>query len=128
MKKFILILALVMIAGIYGGFSQKGTSAGIYPIPSFNVPLAIGNSLFEEPSTHALPTREKRDMDVVISTSSTSFIQVWATVYVVKKNDNTVLGPFTVYPDELLSVPIDNGHWSVVISSQFVVNASVWIN
>ena len=128
MKKMILFVAFVLIAGTYGGYAQKRAAAGVYPIPSFNVPLAIGNSLFEEPNAHALPTREKRDMDVVISTSSTSFVQEWATVYVVKKNENIILGPYTVYPDQLLSVPIDNGHWSVLISSQFVINASVWID
>lgn len=128
MKKLILFVALVLIAGTNGGFAQKGTTPGIYPIPSFNVPLAIGNSIFKETLTHAFPTREKRDMDVVISTSSATFVQVWATVYIVKKNESKILGPYTVYPDELLSVPIDNGHWSVLISSEFVINASVWID
>lgn len=128
MKKLILFVVLVLIAGTFGGYAQKRGAAGVYPIPSFNIPLTIGNSLFEEQNTHALPTREKRDMDVVISTSSASFVQEWATVYVVKKNENVILGPFTVYPDELLSVPIDNGHWSVLINSQFVINASVWID
>lgn len=128
MKKTVLFVAMVLIAGAIQGFAQKGATPGSYPIPSFNVQLPVGNSLFQEPKANVLPTREKRDMDVVISTSSATFVQVWATVYVVKKNENIILGPYTVFPDELLSVPIDNGHWSVLITSQFVIGASVWID
>ena len=126
MKTTILLTAMFFFAGISGLFAQN---MQINPIPSFNYQLTALTTGFQENPTHGVPLREKRDMDVVISSSSTSPIPIFATVWVVKDNGSRILGPYTVLLDELLSVPIDNsGKWGVVIKCDWDVLASVWID
>jgi hypothetical protein len=124
MKKVILILAIILIAGLNGLFAQQYS---MHQIPSYNVPLTANFNGFKEHKDKGNPTREKRDMDIVITSSSTAPVIIFATVWVVKDNGSQVLGPFTIFPDEPLSVPIDNDKWSAVISCDWDVYASVWI-
>lgn len=125
MKKVILIAAIILFTGFNGLVAQNYT---INPIPSFNVPLSTTNTAFQEVKTKGIPGREKRDMEVEISTSSTSTASIFATVWVVKKNSAQILGPYTIYPEEPLTVPIDAGEWGTVINCQWNVTASVWID
>ena len=128
MKKMILIAAILLVTGFSNAIAQKhNRPPSLHPIPSFNYPITTLNTAFQETSVHGLPSREKRDMDVVISTSSTSTNNVSATVYIVKEYGTTVLGPFTVYPDQVLEVPIDYDQWGVVIQCDDPITASVWI-
>lgn len=123
MKKVILIAAIILVTGLNSLVAQR---LQLNPIPSFNVPLTSLNTGFQEKKTHGLPLREKREMDITITTSSTSPILIFATVYVVKDYGSVVLGPFTIHLDEPLSVPIDGGQWGVVIHSDWDLTASVW--
>jgi hypothetical protein len=125
MKTTILLATFVLLTGISGLFAQN---LQINPIPSYNVQISDLNTGFRELKSHGLPTREKRDMEVVISSSSTSPIPVFAKVWVVKENSGIILGPFTAFDNEQITVPIDNGQWSVVIRCAWDVNASVWID
>ena len=75
-----------------------------------------------------LPAREKRDMEIVVSSSSTSWLPVTAKVWVVKDNGVIIVGPFTVVPEQQLTVPIDAGKWGVLIQSDWNITASVWID
>lgn len=126
MRKFIFVIAFIFLAGLNGLFAQQYLT---YPIPSFNCQLTTTNSAFKENLVKINPTREKREMDVVISSSSTHPELVSAKVWVVKDNGHIIKGPYRIYLDQLLSVPIDNGNWGVVIKCKYSnVNASVWID
>lgn len=125
MKKVILIAAIILFTGLNGLLAQLPQ---INPIPSFNFQLTAQSTGFREAKVHGIPSREKRDMDVVISTSSSFPILVFANVWVVKDNGSVILGPFTIYLDEPLSVPIDNGQWGVIIRSDWDLTTSVWID
>jgi hypothetical protein len=125
MKTTILLTAFIFFTGISGLFAQHFQ---INPIPSFNYLITSQNTGFQEKLVHSNPIREKRDMEVVISTSSTSPMPVFAKVWVVKDNGEVTLGPFTAFDNEPISVPIDNdGQWGVVIRCDWDVLASVWI-
>ncbi|MFZ4520652.1 MAG: hypothetical protein ACOYNC_03045 [Bacteroidales bacterium] len=125
MKKFILVAALILFAGI---ISVNAQHYNINPIPSYNVQLTDPNTAFQEIVTHTTPSKEKREMDVIISSSSTWPVLVWAKVWVVKENGTTIKGPYYIFLDRKLSVPIDYGQWGVVIQSSWSVSASVWID
>ncbi|MDP1622572.1 MAG: hypothetical protein Q8M08_09580 [Bacteroidales bacterium] len=126
MKKIILITSLfVLFAGLNGLFAQQ---IQINPIPRFNYQLTALNTGFQEAIKYTGTNREKRDMDVVISSSSVSVIPVFATVWVVK-NNVIFNGPYTIFMNEPLIVPIDNsGRWGVIIRCDWSVLASVWID
>ncbi|MCX6305714.1 MAG: hypothetical protein NT040_12195 [Bacteroidetes bacterium] len=124
MKKITLIAAFILIAGLTGLFAQH---ININPIPSFNYQLTALNTGFQERLSHGTPGREKRDMDVVISSSSTSPIPVFAKVWLAK-DGIVVKGPYTIFLDQLLSVPISDGQWGVIIKCDWDVAASVWID
>jgi hypothetical protein len=125
MKKVILLTAIMLFSGLNGLLAQHPQ---INPIPCFGYQLTALNTGFQESKMHGTPTREKRDMEVVISTSSTNPIPEFARVWVVKDNGAVVLGPFTIFVDEPLTVPIDNGQWGVIIRSDFDLITSVWID
>ena len=125
MKTTILLAAFVLLTAMNGLFAQHPQ---VYPIPSFNCFLTAQNTGFQEKKTHIAPSREKRDMDVTISSSSTTPMPIYATVYLVKDNGATTLGPFTAFDNETLSVPIDNGQWAVIINCDWDILASVWTN
>jgi hypothetical protein len=125
MKTAILISTFLLFAGLNGLFAQHYQ---INPIPSFGVQLTDPTTGFQELLTHGAPNREKREMDVEITASTTSTMPIFAKVWVVKKNGHKIKGPFTIFPGQLLSVPIDHGQWGVVIKCDWSVSASVWID
>jgi hypothetical protein len=127
MKKFLLIAAIIFVSGMSGLYAQRHRNY-INPIPSYNYPVTNEVAAFQEKLNHGNPLREKRDMDVVISSSSSSPMLIFAQVWVVKDAGSVILGPFIIYPDDQLSVPIDNGQWGVVIKSEWDITASVWID
>jgi hypothetical protein len=126
MKKILLLALIILFSGMSSLYAQRRHHS-IKPIPSFNCPVNNNVEAFKEKLTHGTPGREKRDMDVVISSSSSSPMLVFAQVWVVKDGGSVVLGPFTTFPDETLSVPIDDGLWGVVINCDWTITASVWI-
>ena len=124
MKKAILIASFIIFTGITGLFAQH---VQINPIPCVNYQLTAENTAFQEIITHVNPSREKRDMDVTISSSSTHPSLVFAKVWVVKENGSVVKGPYYIHLNQVLSVPIDHSQWGVIINCGWSVNASVWI-
>jgi hypothetical protein len=133
MKKVILVATLILFSGLNCLLAQRvnmhPVSSRVLPIPSYNVKVKGKTTSFKELNNQdPILTREKRDMDVEISTSSTAPITVFATVWVVKANSLIINGPYIVYSDQTLSVPIDNEQWGVVINSDWEVFASVWID
>jgi len=124
MKKIFFVAAFFIFVGLNSLLAQN---LPINPIPSYNVQLTSLNTAFQEPGLHGTPTREKREMDIVISSSSTYSHDVSAKVWVVKDNGSIVLGPFRAFMDQVLAVQIDEGQWGVIIRCDMDVTASVWI-
>ncbi len=127
MKKFFFVSIFFLFTGIASVVAQ---SFPVNPIPSYNVSLTTLNTGFQEirPRINPLPSREKRDMEVTISSSSTSSMTIFAKVWLVKDNGASTLGPYFVAEGDQLTVPIDNGRWGVVIRCEWNVSASVWID
>jgi hypothetical protein len=125
MKTITLIAAFILFAGLNSLMAQHPQ---IYPIPSYDCQLTALNTGFQEGLTHGAPNREKREMDITISSSSTSPFMVYAKVWVVKVNGHARKGPYTVFLNQPLSVPIDHDQWGVVIKCNWNVSASVWID
>jgi hypothetical protein len=122
MKKLILLSAVLFFGGLNIMMAQF---TGINPIPSYNFQMTTEYAGFEELGP-VNQTREKRDMTVEVTTSSRDETRISATVWMVKKNSTKVLGPYTIYVNELLSVEIDNGKWGVIIQCGSDINVSVW--
>lgn len=121
MKKGLLIAAFIFVTGVSGLFAQQFV---VNPIPSYNFEITGQTTAFRE--KNATNTREKREMDVVISSSSTASFPIYATVWISKNSNSVILGPFTIHPDEQLSVPIDGSKWTVLINCNWSITASVW--
>jgi len=83
---------------------------------------------FQEQKYHGAPQREKREIEVVISSSSSNPGQISAQIWLVKENALMMQGPFTIYLDELWTSPIDNGQWGVIVKCAYPVMVSVWID
>src|SRR5512135_3402272 len=122
MKKFILISIVLFFIGINGLMAQL---INVNPIPSYNYQMTTASSGFMEMGPD-IQTKEKRDMQVEVTTSSKGETRAFATVWVVKRDGSHILGPYTVYPDELLSVEISGGKWGVIINCDWDITVSVW--
>jgi len=124
MKKIILFSVILFFTGLNVLMAQL---AKVNPIPSYNYPLTEQYAAFQE-SGSGSETREKRDMDVEVTTMSDAITGIFATVLIVEKNGSGVLGPFTVLCNKILSVELPKGQWGVVINCSWDVNVSVWID
>ncbi|MEI7663313.1 MAG: hypothetical protein WCK34_13985 [Bacteroidota bacterium] len=122
MKKIILLFAIFYFTS-FGALRAQI----INPIPSYNYQTTTVQSLFGEIRV-SNNGKEKRDMDVEISTASHGSTPIFAKVWVVKKNGNIVKGPFIIHVGEPLSVPIDNGKWGVIVNCDWNVFIDVWTN
>jgi hypothetical protein len=122
MKKIMLLSVILFFTVSNGVIAQF---ANVNPIPSYNYQMTTQSAGFQESGSGE--TREKRDMQVEITTSSDAMTDIFATVWIVKKNGTEVLGPFTVLCNEVLSVNLPKGKWGVVINCSWQVIVSVWI-
>jgi hypothetical protein len=126
MKKITLLAAFLIFAGMNVLLAQKQKAN---TIPSFKFHLTTVYTTFQEQnSTGNTQQREKRDMEVVISSSAGAPAPIPATVWVANEKGTEVLGPYEVFDGELLSVPIDNGKWGVVINCTWDANVDVWVD
>lgn len=137
MKKIILIAAFILFAGLTNLVAQKGHD--LQPIPSFDYKLTQQTTEFSEPDKSFAPTsdflsiappsKEKREMEIVISSSSTSPTDVYATVWLIKNKGSQVKGPYILYLDQPFSQQINFARWSVIMTCDFEnVKTSVWID
>jgi hypothetical protein len=69
-------------------------------------------------------TREKRSQNITIHGTAGSFAIAW--IYSLDGLD--VLGPYTIYAGETLSVPIDDREWGVIIQTSFEIQVDVWVS
>ena len=138
MKKVILLAAFLLVAGLSNLVAQNGQD--VQPIPSFDYKLTQQTTVFNEHEMSFAPTanfqsiapppsREKREMEIVISSSSNSPTDVFATVWLVKNKGNQVKGPYILYLDQPFSKQINLERWHVVMTCNFEnVKTSVWID
>ena len=124
MKKLLLLTAIIFSAGLNGSIAQN---VRINPIPSFNFYMQ-DNAAFQEPKSTFTSSKEKRDMNVVVSGANHGCFQVFATVWVVKDFGSVILGPFFVDDSRQLSIGIGDGQWGTIIKSETDVFVSVWID
>jgi hypothetical protein len=125
MKKISLFSVILFFTGLNISLAQL---AKVNPIPYYNYPLTEQYAGFQEPGPDG-ETREKRDMEVEVTTMSDGEGRdIFATVWIVKKTGNKVLGPYTVFCDEILSVELPRGKWGVIVNCTWDVNVSVWIS
>lgn len=123
MKKIILLSVILFFTGLNGLIAQL---AKINPIPYYDYYQTEQYAAFQEQGTGE--TREKRDVNVVITPGSDATREVFATVTIVKKNGSQVLGPFIVYSNETLTVELPKGKWGVIVNCDWDVFVSVWID
>jgi len=137
MKKIILLAAILLVTGISNLVAQNGHNE--QPIPSFGYKLTQQTTLFTErdmsfaPTSNvqsiAPPSREKREMEIVISSSSTSPTDVFATVWLVKNKGNQVKGPYILFLDQPFSKEINFEKWHIIMTCNFEnVKTNVWID
>jgi multimeric flavodoxin WrbA len=100
--------------------------AKINTIPTYNYYMTEQTAAFVEQGTGE--SREKRDMNVVITSAGDAVGEdIFATIFVVKKDGSQVFGPFTVYNNEPFSYSLPKGKWGVTVNSNWDVTLSVWI-
>jgi hypothetical protein len=122
MKKIILFSVILFLTGLNVSLAQM---VKVNPIPFYDYYMTEQYSAFQEKGTDE--TREKRDMNVAVIPSSDGITDIFATVTLVKKNGTQVLGPYTVYANETLTVELPKGKWGVIVNSGFDLFVSVWI-
>lgn len=123
MKKIFFLAIVIFLMGMTRVEAQIPP---VNPIPSYGYQMNNQIEYFHENQKHGKLLREKRDMDVVVTSRSTSFIPFYATVYVFKIKPNKILGPFQVLSGQLLKVPIDNSRWGVRVDCNWPADVSVW--
>jgi len=106
------------------GSTLSGQVFPTYPIPSYNV--AIGNYANFAPTkgTVFYPAKAKKEINTAVRGAAGSSANVW--VYSLDGQD--VLGPYTVYAGETLSVDIDDRQWGVLVQSAHDIVVDVWIS
>jgi len=124
MKKIILLSVILFFAGLNLTIAQV---AVIKSIPTYNYYMTEQSATFVEQGAGVM--REKRDVNVVITNGGDAVGEdVFATIFIVKKDGSQVYGPFTVYSDEPFSMGLPQGKWGVTVNCTWDVNLSVWIS
>jgi hypothetical protein len=109
-------------------FNNQASAQSIptYQIPSYNVPV-VGAADFREGSATVRTemTKQKRQVNVVV-TADPGKSRSSATVWVYSIDLTTILGPFNINFNEVLTVDIDQRDWGVLVESQEKVIVGVW--
>lgn len=132
-SKLLAVVLLFLFCGSKQAFSQ-------YPIPSYNVNVTSWANFQEHPLSSGVSTRNsnnaggvgspmaKRNMNVQVNCCGfASTDSCKATVRVYSLDGEKILGPFTVYGGDILSVPIDDRDWGVIVSTEVDITVDVWI-
>ena len=126
MKKLLLILALICVAGLNQLFAAN-------PIPCYNV-VVSGKATFQEsnrPITSIVPTDERRQMNIETSTSSSPTAGITRTFVVAKLYQiagHGTMGPYFIPCGQTLSVAIDDQAWAVDLFTEDYSIVSVYTN
>jgi hypothetical protein len=132
MKTKVLITAAFLIFRITLVNAQQTSHSALatYPIPSYDITVtALGYAAFEEGYTDFRPDQVegKRILNIQAKPLSTELQDCSATVWVFTLDRQTILGPYTVSCDDLLSVNIDTNLWGCLVEAGNEVTVDVWI-
>ncbi|MBM3404872.1 MAG: hypothetical protein FJY10_08280 [Bacteroidetes bacterium] len=122
MKKQLLTLSMIifLIAGVY---AQSTTPM---PIPSFNANVTSISTFVEVLSTAPFFTDGKKEMKVKKYENSGDNFQP-ARVWFFSLDQTTVLGPFELFDNNIVSQEVDSRPWGVIIESGTQITVDVWI-
>jgi hypothetical protein len=124
MKKLVLFSVILLFAGLNVSMAQMSQTN---TIPVYNYPLTEESTLFQEPG-QGTENCEKRDMTVVVTSSSKGEKGETASILIVKKDGSETMGPFTIVADEPFTVTLPKGKWGVIVTSRGELETSIWIN
>jgi hypothetical protein len=123
MKKIILISVMLMFVSLNYLVASK-------PIPAYNVKINSTTNFIERGGGNSgfTFTEGRRQVNVESSTTHTGPISGYTFVYVYKLDFSVVLGPFKLYPDNVLSVDIDEDKWGVLVQTDQDLSITIWIS
>jgi hypothetical protein len=123
MKKIILISVMLMFVSMNYLVASK-------PIPAYNVKIASIANFMERGggSSGFTFTDGKRQMNVESSTTHTGPLSGYTYVYIYKLDYSVILGPYRLYPDDVLSVDIDEDKWGAIVQTNQDLSISIWIS
>ena len=99
--------------------------SGQNPIPSYNVPV-YHYANFQEQLKGSSTCYNNRGKSGIVIRANGAMSSI-AIVYVYSLDMQDVLGPFTIYGGETLTVPIDSREWGVLVESDDHISVDVWI-
>ncbi len=119
-----LVTTILLLFFLTGFPAAKGQN----PIPSYNVSV-LGDALFVEPQPQLPAGKTRRTLNASASCTNTGETNLdYTTVYVATVDRQTILGPYTLYCGQTLSVEIDDRQWGVLVTTQTEMLISVWID
>jgi len=123
MKKLFLSTLAFLVVFATQSFATK-------PIPSYDVPLYNAANFQEKPGPGGkAEPKEKRQLNVQ-TTVAPGGPRVVTQVYIYSLDYKTILGPFSLFDSDKITVDIDARPWGVVTITQDPsrVSVSVWID
>jgi len=96
------------------------------PIPSYKDAVSKTANYKEKQHNEDLKTDPKGKRSMIIVANVVGPAKTPITIWVYSLEGHTVLGPFVIYGDGELTVPIDNRPWGVVVQCDGKVVISVW--
>ena len=123
MKKIALLSLLFLIVAWNVALAQINNQSN--PIPSFNYPLNSTTAVFQEQPGNE--TFEKRDANVVITSTSDATEDQFAVVTFTNSGNSEVLGPYTIYLNQEFKVTLGKGRWSATVSTPSSLKVSIWL-
>jgi hypothetical protein len=123
---FFLLSQFTLVKAQHTGHSAIVT----YPIPSYDITVtALGYAAFEEGYSdfRSDQAEGKRLFNIKPKPLSTGSSECTITAWVFTLDRQTILGPYTVSCDDLLSVDIDTNLWGCLVEAGNEVTVDVWI-
>lgn len=120
MKK---LITMLMILTLWAGISLQASK----PIPSYNVNISSTANFQEKDRNKNDPNsgeKGKRYMIVVTNVAGPSKLPIIVWVYSLDGRD--IQGPFTLYGNDEISVPIDDRDWGTIMQTTEKSTVSVW--
>lgn len=122
MKRFCLLILTSLLFCLPQIFSQN---IPVYPIPSYGVAI-IGSAVFKNSDVRVFCLREKHNALVRLNSASSEDPDCQGTVWLYSLDNSSVLGPYTAFCGETLTVEVDEREWGVLVESESKVSVDVW--
>jgi hypothetical protein len=122
--KNICLFSLFFIAGLQFAYAQ-------YPIPSYNAIVNEKAAFRESGSSGIQPycrinIDKKRIINVELHGAKGQLSDV--IVYAYSLDHQSILGPYPLYPNQVLQIEIDEREWGILVESGTEVVVDVWID